>query len=256
MILPHFYEGENGNYQIATNQEELQTSIKSSSYLKGRYRDKESLKYLKFFEKYGLLYPPKVFKDSNGNYWYYGKSYPLHFLDGQSNGQPVAFLGDFCWNLTEDKKGNLWFAMNKTIHTLEANKLPITSFLSANTFITAIIQDDSNNLWVCAKKGITKFIKQENGFFKREKNWLADNTPKQIRALYIDSKKQLWASATNGLYRLNLSKTQFEYLDYPIIGSMRKRSNSTWKQAFQIQYQSPLQKTMIFGLEGVADFIG
>lgn len=134
--------------------------------------------------------------------------------------------------VTHDKEGNIWVAFNgaglvkysPAIH--KAILYTISDGLPTN-FISGLVYDNNNRLWLNTFKGLSCFIVKENKFiiFKKE-DGLPDDYFSDYCIYFDKEKNELWAGANSALMVLNpdellkLSKEDFPvYVDEIYINS-------------------------------------
>jgi len=179
------------------------------------------------------------YKDNKGNKWLGTlrggismiSSIPASFEHIRYRGKDTANLTDnFILSFCEDENNNLWIGTdgaglrywnrNKNTYTLYntatlGNKGALTS-----NFITSIVRDDANYIWLSTWAGGVNRINPKTGkvdYFACY-NPVTRQTEANIWLVFIDSKKNIWASATNDgtLYRFNATLNKFEIFNSDI----------------------------------------
>lgn len=139
------------------------------------------------------------------------------------------FILSFC----EDEKNNLWIGTDgaglrywdrkKDTYTTYT-KAPGSRYTLTSNFITSIIKDSLNRIWLSTWAGGVNRIDPNNGTISYFPcyNPFAKQTEKNIWLVYQDSKKNIWASATNegSLYKFNAKADKFELFD-PSINNLQ-----------------------------------
>jgi len=148
----------------------------------------------------------------------------IYETPGKSN-SIENFILSFC----ADEKNNVWIGTDgaglrfwnrqKNTFTSYSQSLVNKNSISSN-FITSIERDHRNDIWISTWfGGINKLQKSTNSFTRytcvNPKTGLAENN---VWMMYEDSKKRLWASATNdgSLYLFNRVADRFELFDEKI----------------------------------------
>jgi signal transduction histidine kinase/ligand-binding sensor domain-containing protein/DNA-binding NarL/FixJ family response regulator len=176
-----------------------------------------------------------LYRDTKGNKWIgtlrggismMGPN-PIVFKHIKYKGSDTGSLTEnFILSFCEDEKNNLWIGTDgaglrywdrknnvyTTYNTAPESKLAITS-----NFITSIVRDSLNRIWLSTWAGGINRIDPKNGsidYFSCY-NPRSKQIENNIWLLYQDSKKNLWASATNegALYRFNAKSNAFELFD-------------------------------------------
>lgn len=122
--------------------------------------------------------------------------------------------GSSCFDITEDRKGNLWFATSRGVFRLGADGTwshydPDNSALPKGS-VYDIYFDSKGRGWICSEGGLARFdggkIRTEN--FPR--NMMRDI---KIRDVYEDDRHNLYFAPERGrVIRTNLEMTKFERL--------------------------------------------
>ena len=139
------------------------------------------------------------------------------------------FILSFC----EDEKNNLWIGTDgaglrywdrKNDTYTSYNKSPGSRYALTSNFITSIIKDSINRIWVSTWAGGVNRIDPKTGAINYFScyNPFTKQTEKNVWLLYQDSKKNIWASATNegSLYKFNAKTDAFELFD-PAINNLQ-----------------------------------
>ena len=146
---------------------------------------------------------------------YYGG---LNCYDGKkfthyrhNDNDPISLADDKVWEIYEDREWNLWIGTlghGLDLFDRKTNRFEHYRF-NAN-FISAIIQDKKENLWLGTDQGITVLEKNKKNhtFYQHNsKDSLSSNT---ITCLLEDSKGRIWVGTTEGLNLFNEKAKKFQ----------------------------------------------
>lgn len=119
----------------------------------------------------------------------------------------TSIPGNLIYRLFDDSKGRIWvgtFGKGLCIYNKEQDsfqRIELEHSTRKNEIITGIIEDGQGNIWVSSRvSGLHRFEITEDQHFKQS-NYLSD---KEINALYLDLKGNIWAGAINGqLFHIN-----------------------------------------------------
>ncbi|MXN93289.1 response regulator [Flavobacterium sp. Sd200] len=149
---------------------------------------------------------------------------PIAFKHIKYKGSDVAnptenFILSFC----EDEKNNLWIGTDgaglrywdrKNDTYVSYNKSAASRYKLSSNFITSIIKDPVNRIWLSTWAGGVNRIDPKNGSIEYFScyNPETKQVEKNVWFLYQDSKKNIWAGATNegSLYKFNNATNSFE----------------------------------------------
>ncbi len=158
-----------------------------------------------------------IFEDSKGKVWIGTKQKGLTRYDGKSfmkynreNG--LNYNNISC--ITEDKKGNIWIGTEGGGAFMFDGKT-FTNYKTKNgllsDFITLVGRDDEGNVWLGTNKGISKYSQKTYMFSSYTKSEGFTGVETKSRAVFLDSKKNIWFGTVNGAYRYNAN------LDKPVV---------------------------------------
>lgn len=150
-------------------------------------------------------------RESDGNLWigYYnaGLDY-LNIKTGKithfynDNKVPASISSNLIRTLTLDEEGNLWIGSDKGIDFLRKGTTAFRHF-NLNTEVLTFYRDKNNNIWAgTTGKGLYCFNRKSLQFEQKYPNFFSTT----IKAIYIDSRDNLWVGTNKGLYFVN-SKT-------------------------------------------------
>lgn len=174
-----------------------------------------------------------LFKDSKGQKWFgtlrgglslmgstplYFNSYRYKSAEG-SNSHIENFILSFC----EDKKRNVWIGTDgaglrywdraRDAYTRYSATAPEASKKIPSNFVTSIVQDEDDAVWVSMWGGGISCINRQNNTIKHFScfNPFKQKEDKDIWVLFMDSRKNLWAGASNNgaLYKFDKTANKF-----------------------------------------------
>ncbi|MCJ8210959.1 response regulator [Mucilaginibacter sp. RS28] len=165
-------------------------------------------------DKYGFMW----IGTADGLCRYDGYSF-LNYHTEKSNDKSLS--NDCIQDMAEDKAGNIWIGtkgggvnifMRKTGRFTKLKHNPSDKNSLSHDNVTALTVDKAGNFWLGTEKGgldyynprtqkFTHYTQSENA------NSISSNT---IRAIYIDSKEQVWVGTIKGLNRYNASSHTFQ----------------------------------------------
>jgi signal transduction histidine kinase/ligand-binding sensor domain-containing protein/DNA-binding NarL/FixJ family response regulator len=129
-------------------------------------------------------------------------------------------------HIVQDKKGFLWFGTFSGLNRFDGYQFKnyMSSSASTNKLynddITALeLDEESNNLWIGTRKGLTLFKLDTQVFttFFSKKDDPNSLPEEEIRSVYVDKFKRVWVGTkTKGLYMFFLKENRFEKI--PIKG--------------------------------------
>ena len=176
------------------------------------------------------------YKDTRGNKWIGTLRGGISMISAvRASFEHVKYKGNENANLTdnfilsfcEDENSNLWIGTdgaglrhwdrkNNTYATYSKANGALTS-----NFITSIVKDDANQIWLSTWAGGINRINPKTGkvdYFTCY-NTVTKQAEPNVWLLYIDSKKNIWASATNEgtLYLFNTALNKFELFNADIV---------------------------------------
>ncbi|MEL1241411.1 hybrid sensor histidine kinase/response regulator transcription factor [Flavobacterium flavipallidum] len=175
-----------------------------------------------------------IYEDSFGNIWLGTlrggismiSSAPKYFKNIKYNDKDNNLTQNFILSACEDEKHNMWIGTDgaglrywnrKTdTYTLYNASLNSPNSISSN-FITNIICDSNKEIWLSTWAGGVNRINPKTNAISRYScyNPYTKQVEKNIWFVYEDSRKNLWASATNegSLYLFNRTKNAFQLYD-------------------------------------------
>jgi signal transduction histidine kinase/ligand-binding sensor domain-containing protein/DNA-binding response OmpR family regulator len=129
-------------------------------------------------------------------------------------------------HIVQDKKGFLWFGTFSGLNRFDGYQFKNYMSYSSGTNklynddITALeLDEDSNNLWIGTRKGLTLFKLDTQVFttFFSKKDDPNSLPEEEIRSVYVDKFKRVWVGTkTKGVYLFYLKRNRFEKI--PIRG--------------------------------------
>jgi signal transduction histidine kinase/ligand-binding sensor domain-containing protein/DNA-binding response OmpR family regulator len=173
-----------------------------------------------------------IFQDAEGRKWIGTLRGGINILEPKEgtftkisyNSPQGDATNDFILSFCEDEDQNIWIGTdgaglqywNRRKNTFEKYSNALGNTLTSN-FVTCITRDFSNIIWVGTYfGGINRFDKQHKTFKHYTcYNDVTRQAENNIWIIYEDSKKRLWASATNNgsLYLYNRLNEKFELFD-------------------------------------------
>ncbi|KGO84873.1 histidine kinase [Flavobacterium rivuli WB 3.3-2 = DSM 21788] len=173
------------------------------------------------------------YKDTRGNKWIGTlrggismlSAIPASFMHVKYKGSD-NLTDNFILSFCEDENNNLWIGTDGAgLRHWDRKKNTYTSYskgsggLTSN-FITSIVKDDTNDIWLSTWAGGINRINPKTGkidYFACY-NTVTRQAEPNVWLLYIDSKKNIWASTTNEgtLYRFNTALNKFELFNADI----------------------------------------
>jgi len=155
-------------------------------------------------------------RESTGNLWigYYNSG--LDYLNIKS-GQithfrydkkiPASISSNLIRSLILDEEGNLWIGSDKGVDLVKKGTRVFQHF-NLNTEVLTFYRDKNNNIWAgTAGKGLYCFNKESGQFEQKYTDFFSTT----IKAVYIDTRDNLWVGTNKGLYYVN---TQTDSLIY------------------------------------------
>jgi signal transduction histidine kinase/ligand-binding sensor domain-containing protein/DNA-binding NarL/FixJ family response regulator len=134
-------------------------------------------------------------------------------------------VNDFILSFCEDDRSNLWIGTDGAgLRYWDKQKNSFTKYVHSadpgsvrSNFITGIARDFKNDLWISSWFGGIDKLNQSNHTFRHYacNNPYQKNEEKNFWQIYEDSKRRLWASASNrgDLFLYNRHADQFELFD-------------------------------------------
>ncbi|RXK83626.1 hybrid sensor histidine kinase/response regulator transcription factor [Filimonas effusa] len=196
-----------------------------------------------------------IFEDRDGRKWFAtlrggisvmepaGKFF-THIKYNNAAGPADNFILSFC----EDRSGNVWIGTdgaglrywnrkNNSFSTIPAAHI-------SSSFITSMVYDDQEDLWISTWSGGINRMKKGTGNIERFTcyNPVTKQQEPNIWLLYKDSHKNIWASATNqgSLYLFNREWQQFQLFD-PVVKDIQSmietRDGNMWMGDYNSLYR-------------------
>ena len=144
-------------------------------------------------------------RESTGNIWigYYNSG--LDYLNVKT-GQithfrynikiPSSISSNLIRSLILDEEENLWIGSDKGIDLVEKGTRVFQHF-NLNTEVLTFYRDKNNNIWAgTAGKGLFCFNKESGQFEQKYTDYFSTT----IKAIYIDTRDNLWVGTNKGLY--------------------------------------------------------
>ena len=155
-------------------------------------------------------------RESSGNLWigYYnsGLDY-LNIKTGQithfryDNKIPASISSNLIRSLILDEEENLWIGSDKGVDLVKKGTRVFQHF-NLNTEVLTFYRDKNNKIWAgTAGKGLYCFNKESGQFEQKYTDFFSTT----IKAVYIDTRENLWVGTNKGLYYVN---TQTDSLIY------------------------------------------
>lgn len=155
-------------------------------------------------------------RESDGNLWigYYnsGLDY-LNVKTGQinhfhyDNKIPASISSNLIRSLILDSEGNLWIGSDNGVDLVKKGTKVFQHF-NLNTEVLTFYEDKNNNIWAgTAGKGLYCF-NTESGQFEQK---YADFFSTTIKAIYIDTRDNLWVGTNKGLYYIDSQTNSLIY---------------------------------------------
>ncbi|MFP9114403.1 two-component regulator propeller domain-containing protein [Flavobacterium sp. RHBU_3] len=176
-----------------------------------------------------------LYKDRSGNKWIGSLrggisvigANPTSFSTITYKGNDTNTLAEnFILSFCEDEKKNLWIGTdgaglrywNRNTNTYtNYNKTLGSKYKLTSNFITGLMHDEANRIWISTWKGGVNRINPSTGTIEYFNcyNPVTKQNERNIWLVFEDSRKHVWASATNEgcLYRFNTGSNAFEIFD-------------------------------------------
>lgn len=156
-------------------------------------------------------------RESTGNLWigYYnsGLDY-LNIKTGQithfryDNKTPASISSNLIRSLILDEEEDLWIGSDKGIDLVKKGTSVFQHF-NLNTEVLTFYRDKNNNIWAgTAGKGLYCFNKESGQFEQKYSNYFSTT----IKAVYIDTRDNLWVGTNKGLYCVITSTNSLIYV--------------------------------------------
>jgi len=136
-------------------------------------------------------------------------------------------LGERIINAILPDDGGVWIATNGGGLKFFRDGQTLLSYLNeggtqslADNFITALLKDSLNNVWVGTQNGISYYDTQKKAFtelYRRSKNIQSKISHNHITAFFVDSKHRMWVGTESGLNYFDLKSREF-YPITPVLG--------------------------------------
>lgn len=174
-----------------------------------------------------------ILEDSEKNLWFGTNGEGISILDRKSKNyrhirrndkNRNTLSSDVVVSLYEDSKRNIWIGtyfggLNKYNPLTGEFKCYKHSLTDSSTIsddrVWSITEDEHQNIWVGTMGGGLNKYNPNTDSFKRYTTGNSDIPGNYINHLFIDSRKRLWISSSNGLCLYNKTKDNFEVFINP-----------------------------------------
>jgi signal transduction histidine kinase/ligand-binding sensor domain-containing protein len=155
-------------------------------------------------------------RKKNGNLWigYYNSG--LDFLDVKSEKithfindrrSPTSISSNLIRSMTLDDQENLWIGTDKGIDLIMDGSREFKHY-RLNLEVLILYKDKWNNIWAgTSGSGIYKYNKSSDSFEKIYPEYFTTS----IKAIYLDSKDNLWVGTNKGLYHVDQRNDSMTY---------------------------------------------
>jgi signal transduction histidine kinase/ligand-binding sensor domain-containing protein/DNA-binding response OmpR family regulator len=136
-------------------------------------------------------------------------------------------LGERIINAILPDNGGVWIATNGGGLKFFRERQTLLSYLNeggtqslADNFVTALLKDSLNNIWVGTQNGISYYDTRKKAFtelYRRSKNIQSKISHNHITAFFVDSKHRMWVGTESGLNYFDLKTREF-YPITPVLG--------------------------------------
>jgi len=222
-----------GNVLIGTNENGL-CIFKGSGFI--NYSEKEGIKGKQI---------SAILQDSKGTFWFGTDEGLTIFKNPGSIFKNPEFYNtsnnkipeDRIRFLKEDKNGTIWIAGEKTVVSKSASSsnfdynLYINGYIRQNNFITAMVIDKQNSIWIGTINGLFVYDIDSDAIsqFSEESGLASDD----ISSLFVDSRARVWiGSKQKGLTVFDPVDTLFinikEPSDFTPISVTESSDNKIW----------------------------
>jgi ligand-binding sensor domain-containing protein len=155
-----------------------------------------------------------LFADSQDNFWV-GTANGLNLYDKKNNNfkkfkdylghDHVLNKNNYITKVIEDKNQNLWILTGKTgLHKLNLKTKKIETFLTDVSNLKSIILDNNGGVWVISTREVLYYSSKKNDFILVDIGALK-NKEAIFSSIVFDNNNQLWlASSNNGIFVCNV----------------------------------------------------
>ncbi len=158
-------------------------------------------------------------EDSDGNLWI-GTMMGLNLLDRKTGlftryfiypDDTIVFGKNFITSICEDKTGKLWTSTwsGGGVSLFNRDSKQFKTYLKGIN-IVCIYEDMDGALWVCAERGLYKFDKGSDNFFKFSDPTSLTEIP-NIFSMVEDNQGNLWLGTSDGIARINRERNNITY---------------------------------------------
>ncbi len=169
-----------------------------STHLKGimKFDGKD---WTNYYDNNGLILVSAFFEDSKGTVWIGTRSQKYILINGLrkvsgSSHERISKVGASF--ITEDSDGKIWFGAKK-ISSYDGNS--VTEYSNkevGDNKITALYRDNSGNIWVGTKSGVSVYDGKRWKIFSK-----VSNCPtKSINSIISDANGNTWFGAADGVF--------------------------------------------------------
>lgn len=167
-------------------------------------------------------------KDPQGNIWVVTKnghinilptdSHQIKYFSGSKNGSPTPVL-----SVLPASDGSLWIGtdgkgLNRVLPdntSIQYNNEQMGPAFFAGNYIQKLVEDSNGNIWIGTyQNGLFLFTSSTGIFKKLPINNSSGQSSSDIRYLYKDSKKRIWATSSIGIHVFSESQKVLAFFEY------------------------------------------
>ncbi len=158
-----------------------------------------------------------LYFDSNKTMWVGRKGKGVSRVDGTdiNNVDTLGTITPLCF--TSDSKGNLWIGTEGQGVVEYQQDGTILRFKKENgllaDYITAMVTDKSDNIWIGTNKGLNEFSAENKVFYSYTERSGFTGIEVKNNALYFDDMGNLWCGTVNGLFKYSPDKDRKNMLE-------------------------------------------